>query len=118
MLYCKLMRMSLELVVEDEKVSIDDLQGQIEGDEDHVQSTDVVSGAIWNRAKREPTDATTPNRPQCRSFRCLHEVSSISNERLRALRAINCSDRCIDVRCDVGDCTVALKLDYPLATIS
>jgi len=29
--------------VEDEKVSIDDLQGEIEGIEDYVQSTDVVS---------------------------------------------------------------------------
>lgn len=29
--------------MEDEKVSIDDLQGEIEGIEDYVQSTDVVS---------------------------------------------------------------------------
>ncbi len=29
--------------MEDEKVSIDDLQAEIEGIEDHVQSTDVVS---------------------------------------------------------------------------
>ncbi len=38
-------KLQVNLVVEDEKVSIDDLQGQIEGDEDHVQSTDVVSTA-------------------------------------------------------------------------
>ena len=36
-------KLQVTLVVEDEKVSIDDLQAQIEGDEDHVQSTDVVS---------------------------------------------------------------------------
>lgn len=36
-------KLQINLVVEDEKVSIDDLQGRIEGDEDHVQSTDVVS---------------------------------------------------------------------------
>lgn len=36
-------KLQVNLVVEDEKVSIDDLQQQIEGDEDHVQSTDVVS---------------------------------------------------------------------------
>ena len=36
-------KLQVTLVVEDEKVSIDDLQQQIEGDEDHVQSTDVVS---------------------------------------------------------------------------
>lgn len=38
-------KLQVNLVVEDEKVSIDDLQGQIEGDEDHVQSTDVVSSS-------------------------------------------------------------------------
>ena len=36
-------KLQVNLVVEDEKVSIDDLQGKIESDEDHVQSTDVVS---------------------------------------------------------------------------
>lgn len=36
-------KLQVNLVVEDEKVSIDDLQQKIEGDEDHVQSTDVVS---------------------------------------------------------------------------
>ena len=35
-------KLQVNLVVEDELVSIDDLQGQIEADEDHVQSTDVV----------------------------------------------------------------------------
>lgn len=39
-------KLQVNLVVEDEKVSIDDLQAQIEADEDHVQSTDVVSHAI------------------------------------------------------------------------
>ena len=38
-------KLQVNLVVEDEKVSIDDLQAQIEGDEDHVQSTDVVSNS-------------------------------------------------------------------------
>lgn len=36
-------KLQVNIVVEDEKVSIDDLQAQIEADEDHVQSTDVVS---------------------------------------------------------------------------
>ena len=36
-------KLQINLVVEDEKVSIDELQQLIEGDEDHVQSTDVVS---------------------------------------------------------------------------
>ncbi|KAL8953448.1 MAG: hypothetical protein Q9222_000695 [Ikaeria aurantiellina] len=36
-------KLQVNLVVEDEKVSIDDLQQQIESDEDHVQSTDVAA---------------------------------------------------------------------------
>ncbi|KAI4164655.1 MAG: hypothetical protein LQ342_001629 [Letrouitia transgressa] len=36
-------KLQVNLVVEDEKVSIDDLQAQIENDEDHVQSTDVAA---------------------------------------------------------------------------
>lgn len=35
-------KLQVNVVVEDEKVSIDDLQGKIEEDEEHVQSTDVV----------------------------------------------------------------------------
>ena len=41
-------KLQVNLVVEDEKVSIDDLQAKIEEDEDHVQSTDVVcNSSIW-----------------------------------------------------------------------
>lgn len=36
-------KLQINLVVEDEKVSTDELQGEIEEFEDHVQSTDVVS---------------------------------------------------------------------------
>jgi len=36
-------KLQINLVIEDEKVSLDDLQGQIEGDEDHVQSTDIAN---------------------------------------------------------------------------
>ncbi len=35
-------KLQINLVVEDDKVSLDDLQQQIEADEDHVQSTDIV----------------------------------------------------------------------------
>lgn len=34
-------KLQINLVIEDEKVSLDELQQQIEEDEDHVQSTDV-----------------------------------------------------------------------------
>lgn len=36
-------KLQINLVVEDEKVSTDELQEQIQEDEDHVQSTDIVS---------------------------------------------------------------------------
>ena len=36
-------KLQLNLVVEDEKVSLDELQQKIEEDEDHVQSTDIVA---------------------------------------------------------------------------
>ena len=36
-------KLQINLVVEDDKVSIDDLQEQIAEDEDHVQSTDVAA---------------------------------------------------------------------------
>lgn len=36
-------KLQVNLVIEDEKVSLDELQQQIEEDEDHVQSTDIVS---------------------------------------------------------------------------
>lgn len=36
-------KLMINLVVEDEKVSLDELQQQIEEDEDHVQSTDIAA---------------------------------------------------------------------------
>lgn len=36
-------KLQINLVVEDEKVSLDDLQQKIEEDEDHVQSTDIAA---------------------------------------------------------------------------
>lgn len=36
-------KLQINLVVEDEKVSTDELQARIEEDEDHVQSTDIAA---------------------------------------------------------------------------
>jgi elongation factor 1-beta len=36
-------KLRINLVVEDEKVSLDELQQKIEEDEDHVQSTDIAA---------------------------------------------------------------------------
>ena len=35
-------KLQISLVVEDEKISLEELQAEIEDDDDHVQSTDVV----------------------------------------------------------------------------
>ena len=36
-------KLQINMVIEDDKVGVDDVQQEIEEDEDHVQSTDVVS---------------------------------------------------------------------------
>ena len=36
-------KLQINLVVEDEKVSLDEIQQKIEEDEDHVQSTDIAA---------------------------------------------------------------------------
>ena len=36
-------KLRINMVVEDEKISLDELQQEIEEDEDHVQSTDVAA---------------------------------------------------------------------------
>lgn len=64
-----IMKLQVNLVVEDEKVSIDDLQAQVEADEDHVQSTDVVGffGILLRQIKK--LTVTALFRPLCKSFR-------------------------------------------------
>ena len=39
-------KLQINLVIEDEKISLDELQEQIAEDEDHVQSTDIVCDQI------------------------------------------------------------------------
>lgn len=36
-------KLQINLVIEDDKISLDELQEQIAEDEDHVQSTDIVA---------------------------------------------------------------------------
>ncbi len=36
-------KLQINIVIEDEKVSLDDLQEKIAADEDHVQSTDIAA---------------------------------------------------------------------------
>jgi len=59
-------KLQINLVVEDEKVSLDELQEQIQEFEDYVQSTDVVSASTPSlRISAHCTD--TLSRPPCRS---------------------------------------------------
>jgi elongation factor 1-beta len=53
-------KLQITLVVEDEKISLDELQQQIEEDEDHVQSTDIVRHSSVPLAF-----ATNEHRPGC-----------------------------------------------------
>ena len=53
-------KLQINLVVEDEKVSIDDLQAQIEEDEEHVQSTDVVSSQPLSSTVNVNSDYSAP----------------------------------------------------------
>lgn len=41
-------KLQINLVIEDDKISLDELQQQIEEFEDHVQSTDIVSGSSFS----------------------------------------------------------------------
>lgn len=54
-------KLQINLVVEDEKVSTDELQQKIEEDEDHVQSTDIVSTARCS----SPCSVPLTSRPGC-----------------------------------------------------
>ena len=62
-------KLQVNLVVEDEKVSVDDLQAKIEEDEDHVQSTDVVSTSFLFLIHCGMDDNLTFGfrRPRCKS---------------------------------------------------
>jgi translation elongation factor EF-1beta len=53
--------LQINLVIEDDKVSLDDLQEKIEEDKDHVQSTDIVSFLILSSRKAK----SLISRPGC-----------------------------------------------------
>lgn len=61
-------KLQINLVIEDEKISLSDLEEEIQGFEDHVQSTDVVSfhprNILFQCANQE-------NSSPCRSCRLL-----------------------------------------------
>ena len=63
----KINKLQINIVVEDDKVSTDELQAQIEEDEDHVQSTDVVSDLIFSIGIDCDTDGFFLSRLLCRS---------------------------------------------------
>lgn len=63
-------KLQINLVVEDEKVSLEELQQKIEEDEDHVQSTDIVSLSAPNDSSPNLlTNRTFFHRLLCKSCR-------------------------------------------------
>lgn len=63
-------KLQINLVIEDEKISLSDLQEEIEGFEDHVQSTDVVSFNLpffYKPARQKLTHSNS--RLPCKSFK-------------------------------------------------
>jgi translation elongation factor EF-1beta len=76
-------KLQINLVVEDEKVSIDDLQAKVEEDEDNVQSTDVVCNIrCLYRGRR-----LTLNRLPCKSCKRAVRDSERAILQLRIARA-------------------------------
>ena len=66
-------KLQINLVVEDEKVSLDELQEEIQEFEDYVQSSDVVCHPFTRLISKEPR-ANTQSRLPCRS--CKYPMSS------------------------------------------
>lgn len=57
-------KLTINVVVEDEKVSLDELQAEIEEDDNHVQSTDIVS---WLRDQSLGAVVNNKSRLQCKN---------------------------------------------------
>ena len=68
-------KLQINLVVEDEKVSLDDLQQKIEEDEDHVQSTDIVSSSPSGIDFTALANMTI-YRPLCRNYKTSLKICS------------------------------------------
>jgi len=65
-------KLQISLVVEDEKVSLDELQEEIAGFEDYVQSSDIVSSLPKNpRRLRKPVADHVKPRLLCKSCKLL-----------------------------------------------
>lgn len=71
-------KLQISLVVEDEKISLQDLEDEIASFEDYVQSTDIVSSQLnqekMERKKKNYTDKLDANcanpRLLCKSCNC------------------------------------------------
>ena len=91
-------KLQINLVVEDEKVSIDELQAQIEEDEEHVQSTDVVSAQPFPSTGNVNSDYCSPGCYDEAMITCLpyhadirsqmHSMRLISNVVLLVLQSL------------------------------
>ena len=80
-------KLRINLVVEDEKVSLAELQEEIEGDEDHVQSTDIVS--ILSSVVQQGF-GLIPVRLPCRSYR---RSLFLTYQKRVSIRSMSCTSR-------------------------
>lgn len=65
-------KLQINLVVEDEKISLDELQEEIQAFEDYVQSTDIVSCLSEKHVNQHWSNLLmhfTCSRPPCKSYR-------------------------------------------------
>ena len=86
-------KLQINLVIEDEKVSLDELQQRIEADEDHVQSTDVVRSLIRSPVTRRMR-LMACIRLLCKSYdRFAHVVRGLSYRARCSTRKVSCASR-------------------------
>src|SRR2546421_4453032 len=65
-------KLQINLVIEDEKISLDELQEQIAEDEDHVQSTDIVRDQTSDISDFTNGACFRPPCKSCRLLLCKH----------------------------------------------
>lgn len=75
-------KLQINLVIEDDKVGLDDLQEQIADFEDYVQSSDIVSSVLGLLATANMSNPSV-HRPPCKSCRCSDD-SLLSNRSMHA----------------------------------
>jgi translation elongation factor EF-1beta len=80
-------KLQISLVVEDEKISLDELQEEIAGFEDYVQSSDIVSSLPKNVCVNPWLTMSTPGY-YAKAVNCLYEQGLSVRTGMRSLHAV------------------------------